>query len=45
MAEKRFMAIEQQYRDQMALLNSRNSAVKKLVGHTDHRTIIENLEK
>jgi hypothetical protein len=39
------MAIEQQYRDQMAMLNSRGSAMKKIVGHTDHRTIIENLEK
>jgi hypothetical protein len=39
------MAIEQQYKDQMALVNSRGSAVKKIVGHTDHRSIIENLER
>ena len=27
------------------MLNSRNSAVKKTVGQTDHRMIIENLER
>lgn len=45
LAEKRFMAIEQQYKDQMIMLNSRGSAMKKIVGQTDHRSIIENLEK
>lgn len=45
MAERRLGAIEQQYKDQMSFLNSRGSVTKKMVGHTDHKSIIEGLER
>lgn len=44
-AEKRLIAIEQQYKDQMELLNTRASATKKIPAHTDHRSIVEGLER
>lgn len=44
MAERKLQAIEQQYRNQMSLLSSKNSASKKLIAHTDHRSVIEGLE-
>jgi hypothetical protein len=44
-AERRLQAIEQQYRDQMAMLQGRGSEVRKGVAHLDHKGIIEGLEK
>ena len=43
MAERKLQAIEQQYRNQMSLLSSKNSASKKFIAHTDHRLVIEGL--
>jgi hypothetical protein len=45
LADKRLVAIEQQYKDQMELINTRASNTKKLPVHTDHRSIVEGLER
>ena len=45
LAAKRLEAIEQQYRDQVDMMNSRTSVTKKMPAHTDHRSIVEALEK
>lgn len=45
LAEKRLEAIEQQYKDQMEFINTRTSNTKKLPLHTDHRSILEGLER
>ena len=44
-AEQRLQAIEQEYRNQLATISSKNGISRKTVGQTDHKAIIVNLEK